>query len=118
MGLGEVSGSVVPKIMLVAPPRRGGTITSRYLVPDRTHAAHAVTGAITLAHGIAASGTVAAQVAIMGKIPVAKIDIEHPSGQLSILLNDGAAGVIRTARRLFAGEVFVPARLTHRREAA
>ncbi|MBT5051484.1 MAG: hypothetical protein HOM58_23515 [Rhodospirillaceae bacterium] len=80
MGRGEVSGSVVPKIMLVAPPRRGGTITSRYLVPDRTHAAHAVTGAITLAHGIAASGTVADQVAILEKFPVTKFDIERPGG--------------------------------------
>lgn len=118
MGLGEVSGSVVPKIILVAPPRQGGTITSRYLVPDRTHAAHAVTGAITLAHGIATSGTVAAQTATMENFSVTKIDIEHPSGQLSILLNDGAAGVVRTARRLFAGEVFVPGRLTRCREAA
>ena len=118
MGLGDVSDSVVPKIMLVAEPRRGGTITSRYLVPDRTHRAHAVTGAITLAHCVATSGTVADGLTQETVALPATIKIEHPSGMLAILLNKETAGVIRTARRLFAGEIYIPEQLTPSEKAA
>jgi 2-methylaconitate cis-trans-isomerase PrpF len=34
MGMGDVSKLVVPKIGLLAKPRKGGTITSRFFVPD------------------------------------------------------------------------------------
>ena len=118
MGLNDVSESVVPKIMLVAAPRNGGTVTSRYLVPDRTHAAHAVTGAVTLAHCVATPGTITESVIKAPLALPAEIQIEHPSGMLGILLNNATAGVIRTARRLFAGEVYVRDRLTQRRKAA
>jgi 2-methylaconitate cis-trans-isomerase PrpF len=118
MGLGDVSDSVVPKIMLVAEPRRGGTITSRYLVPDRTHRAHAVTGAITLAHCVATPGTVTDDLSTKPVALPATINIEHPSGTLAILLNKETAGVIRTARRLFAGEIYVPEQLTPCEKAA
>ena len=37
MGMGDVSGMVVPKVSLVAPPRSGHGVSSRYLVPNRTH---------------------------------------------------------------------------------
>jgi hypothetical protein len=48
----------------------------------------------------------------------ATIEIEHPSGCLPILLNRETAGVIRTARRLFAGEIYIPEQLTHADKAA
>lgn len=118
MGLGDVSDSVVPKIMLIAPPEKGGTITSRYLVPDRTHAAHAVTGAVTLAHCVATIGTVTDDLTETPHQLPAEIKIEHPSGKLDILLSANTAGVIRTARRLFAGEVYITEYLTHARKAA
>jgi 4-oxalomesaconate tautomerase len=118
MGLGDVSDSVVPKIMLVAPPQKGGTITSRYLVPDRTHAAHAVTGAVTLAHCVATQGTVTDSITRTPDESPTEVKIEHPSGKLEILLGEKTAGVIRTARRLFAGEVYVTDCLTRGRKAA
>ena len=118
MGLGDVSDSVVPKIMLVAPPRKGGTIASRYLVPDRTHAAHAVTGAVTLAHCVATPGTVTDSMRKTPEETPAEVKIEHPSGKLDILLGENTAGVIRTARRLFAGDVYVTDYLTQDRKAA
>jgi len=118
MGLGDVSDSVVPKIMLVAPAQKGSTITSRYLVPDRTHAAHAVTGAVTLAHCVATPGTVTDGLTETPKQMPAEIKIEHPSGKLDILLGKNTAGVIRTARRLFAGDVYVTDCLTQGRKAA
>src|SRR3546814_10075728 len=44
MGLGDVSQKVVPKVILLARPRAGGTISSRYLVPHKTHAPPPGTG--------------------------------------------------------------------------
>jgi 2-methylaconitate cis-trans-isomerase PrpF len=41
MGLGDVSGKVLPKIALVARPVGGGTIASRYFVPWSCHSAYA-----------------------------------------------------------------------------
>jgi len=49
MGLGDATGKVLPKVALLAPPARGGTIASRYLTPWTCHAAHAVTGALCVA---------------------------------------------------------------------
>jgi len=117
MGLGDVSKSVVPKIMVLAPPRRGGVITSRYLVPMKTHTAHAVTGAITLACCVGAEGTVADGLADRSRIVNDAMEIEHPSGAIGVALklhDTGnkveveSAGIIRTTRLLFSGQVMVP----------
>ena len=119
MGLGDVSNLVIPKVGLVAPPRGGSGISSRYLVPHRTHQAHAATGAICVASAAVAPGTVASEVA---NIDLAAkplmVTVEHPSGQLDIDLNirssaDGveviSGGLVRTARLIFDGTIFVPA---------
>jgi 2-methylaconitate cis-trans-isomerase PrpF len=58
MGMGDVSKMVVPKIGLLAKPRAGGTLTSRYFVPDACHAAHAVTGTACVATDAGADGEV------------------------------------------------------------
>ena len=50
MGLGDVSGQVQPKIIILSPPRTGGSITSRYFVPDKTQETHAITGGIAVAY--------------------------------------------------------------------
>jgi 4-oxalomesaconate tautomerase len=117
MGLGDVSKSVVPKIMILAPPKNGGVITSRYLVPMKTHTAHAVTGAITLACCIGAEGTIAEGIADKSTIVDDAMEIEHPSGTIGVALRlhdvgnhveVESAGIIRTARLLFSGDVMVP----------
>jgi 2-methylaconitate cis-trans-isomerase PrpF len=127
MGLGDVGKSVVPKIMVLAPPRNGGVVTSRYLVPMKTHVAHAVTGAITLACCVGAEGTVADGIADKSKIVNDTMEIEHPSGAIGVALrlHDAgnkveveSAGVIRTTRLLFAGEVMVPESASARGKAA
>lgn len=113
MGLGDVSKLVVPKVGLLSPPRHGGTITSRYLVPHRCHRSHAVTGGLCVAVASRLPGTVAYDVAQAE--PLSPVTIEHPSGRLQIDLTfkaDGSvdrASVIRTARRIFEGNVIVPA---------
>jgi 2-methylaconitate cis-trans-isomerase PrpF len=48
MGLGDVSGKVLPKFALVASPTGSGNIASRYFVPWNCHSAYAVTGALCL----------------------------------------------------------------------
>ncbi len=118
MGMGDVSKSVVPKAALLAPARHGGTITSRYFMPHSCHKAHPVTGTVCVASACAIEGTVAARIAPVGKAPQGVVRIEHPSGMIEVDLDvelDGAqavirrAALIRTARRLFQGEVLIPA---------
>ncbi len=117
MGLGDVTGSVIPKVGLLSEPRNGGTITSRYLVPDRCHAAHAVTGGMAVASCCQITGTVAEGLAATDYADQGTLVIEHPSGKLEVEISKNGAGsglnvnfcgVIRTARKLFRGEVFVP----------
>jgi 2-methylaconitate cis-trans-isomerase PrpF len=118
MGLGDVSDSVTPKIGLLSAPRQGGTIASRYLTPHECHRSHAATGAICLATACSIDGTVAAGV-IGGPVREAgTIAIEHPSGQIQVaveLAPDTNGGmrvarteILRTARRIFEGHVYVP----------
>ncbi|MBE9238346.1 4-oxalomesaconate tautomerase [Anabaena aphanizomenioides LEGE 00250] len=120
MGLGNVANSVIPKFAIIAPPRQGGSITSRYFVPDTCHAAHAVTGAICVASSTLLPGSVADGIAKVTDSQQQNIIIEHPSGKLEISLvihQEGSeivierAGVIRTARLLFSGNVYVSSHL-------
>ena len=117
MGLGDVSGLVTPKVGLLSAAREGGTIASRYLTPHECHRAHAATGAICLATACCMEGTVAADL-IGGPIQESgMIVIEHPSGRIpaAVELGRDAAGemrvtrveILRTARRIFEGHVWV-----------
>ena len=118
MGLGDVSEKVTPKVILAAKPRDGGTISSRYLVPHKTHAAHALTGGICLAAcTVLEDGAIAELVDLPEERPY-PIRIEHPSGSLEVMLDADpgrggitlrSAGSLRTARKLMRGEVYVPA---------
>ena len=120
MGLGDVSGRVVPKVSLVAPPRGGSGVSSRYLVPMRTHQAHAATGAICVASAAVVPGTVASEVARVHPAPnPLAVGVEHPAGRLEVGLDirrtgDGievvSARLVRTARLIFDGRIFVPGR--------
>ena len=116
MGLGDVSGLVVPKVGLLSVPRRGGTLTSRYFVPDRCHRSHAVTGGLCVAVASRTPGTVAYDLASPAAGEARRaVAVEHPSGRIDIDLAfaaDGTvtrAGVVRTARRIFEGSLLVPA---------
>ena len=117
MGMGDVSKMVVPKIALLSKARKGGTITSRFFVPDACHKAHAVTGTVCVASACAIRGTIASQLAPLPPAPQGIIEIEHPSGKIAIDLDvdftNGRqemrrAALIRTARRIFEGRVLVP----------
>jgi len=132
MGMGDVTGNVLPKFALVAPPVHGGHIASRYFVPWNCHAAFAVTGALCLGAAASIPGTVAHQVARDESEAGARADsgghaiedrpvvIEHPSGKLETRMSmrrESAnripvferAGIVRTARPLLDGVVHIPA---------
>ncbi len=124
MGLGDVAGKVVPKVILAAPPRNGGAITSRYFVPDKAHETHAITGAIALAHAAFTDDTIARPFAHTPATGERQIfSVEHPAGQLHLALSLGentghsgateirAAGIIRTARMIMQGAITVPEHL-------
>jgi len=118
MGMGDVSSLVVPKIGLLSAPRHGGNIASRYFVPQTCHKAHAVTGTVCVASACAIPGTVAARLASLPPPPQGMVKIEHPSGTIAIDLDVELtagrsiirrAALVRTARRVFEGQVCVPA---------
>ncbi|MBM3344003.1 MAG: 4-oxalomesaconate tautomerase [Betaproteobacteria bacterium] len=117
MGMGDVSKNVVPKMALLAKPRGGGIITSRYFVPQTCHKSHPVTGTVCIAAACAIPGTLAAQIAPLAHAPQGIVEIEHPSGKIAIDLDADfsngqlalrRAALIRTARRIFEGFVNVP----------
>jgi 4-oxalomesaconate tautomerase len=114
MGLGDVSGSTVPKTTLISAPRDGGTICTRTFIPVRPHPAIGVLGAVSVATALLLPGGVGAELA---RLPATghRLDIEHPTGHLEVDVElDTAAdpprvlsaGVVRTARKLFDGTVF------------
>jgi hypothetical protein len=117
MGMGDVSQSVTPKFGLLAPAREGGTIATRYFMPWTTHPSMAVTGAQCLASCALTPGTVADGLLERPATGPAEVVLEHASGRIDVLVDfdtqDGftlqAAGLMRTARKLADGHVYVPA---------
>jgi len=117
MGMGDVSKSVTPKFALLAEPRHGGTITARYFMPWNCHPTMAVTGAQCLASCVLTPGTVAEGLFTAPTDVPALVRIEHASGEIDVTVDytsDASgfqlksAGLLRTARLLARGEVFVP----------
>jgi 4-oxalomesaconate tautomerase len=113
MGLGDVSGTTVPKISLVAPPAHGGTISTRTFIPVRVHDSIGVLGAVSVGTAVVVPGAVGHDLAVLDGGP--RLSIEHPSGALQVEaeLDTTASppkvvrsGVVRTARKLFDGTVF------------
>ena len=120
MGMGDVHDSVMPKFGLLAQPQAGGTISARYFMPWKCHPSMAVTGSQCMACCVLTPGTVAEGMGDISDEKPAHIVLEHPSGQIDILVDytvdaDGlllrSAGLVRTARKLAAGEVFISARI-------
>ena len=120
MGLPDPVFSVVPKVALLAAPRDGGSIASRFYVPWNCHVAHSTTGGLCIAAATRIPGTVAAELAPRQSEDANSVMIEHPSGRLTIhiLAEDSArnvpniarARVVLTARPLFDGFAFPNAR--------
>lgn len=114
MNLGDVREKSVPKMTLVSPPRRGGALSTRTFIPHRCHQSIGVLGAVSTATACLTEGAVGSDLAQLSENRVKKISIEHPSGEMTVIAHidaDGSVGrteVLRTARKLFDGEVFPP----------
>lgn len=117
MGMGDVSHSVTPKFAILAPARTGGTIAARYFMPVKTHPSMAVTGAQCLAACALTPGTVAEGMLERPRASPTEVVIEHASGHIEVLVDfttaNGfqliSAGLVRTARKLADGMLYVPA---------
>jgi 4-oxalomesaconate tautomerase len=119
MNLGDVAKKTVPKMCLVAPAQHGGAISTRNFIPHRVHEAIGVFGAVSVATACVVPGSVAASVAgIADPQNVKNLEIEHPTGfftvSMDVSLEGGnvqvrRAALLRTARKLMRGEVYVPA---------
>ena len=117
MGMGDVSASVTPKFGLVAPPNNGGTAATRYFMPWQCHPSMALTGSQCLSACLLCPGTVGAGMAELPSTSPAPMILEHPMGQLEVIVdfvrgNEAfemrSAGLLRTARKLASGNVYIP----------
>lgn len=115
MGLGDVAGTSIPKTTLVAPPRQGGMLATRTFIPVVPHTAIGVLGAVSTATAVLLPGAVGHDLAADWPRGTTRVDIEHPTGQLTVDVDVdpatdpptvGRAGVVRTARMLMDGRVF------------
>ncbi|HEX9086405.1 MAG TPA: 4-oxalomesaconate tautomerase [Arthrobacter sp.] len=119
MGMGDVSGATVPKLVLLAPPLAGGVIATRSFLPVRVHTSIGVLGALTVAAGVLADGSVGHDLAVL-PAPGAPFRIEHPTGHFDVEVAVGISAdgftvtrsaALRTARKIFEGRVFPRPRL-------
>lgn len=114
MGMGDVSAATVPKLVLLAPPREGGAIATRSFLPVRVHTSIGVLGALTVAAGVLAEGSVGHDLAALPS-PGEPFRVEHPTGHFDVEVAvdstpDGytvtRSTALRTARKIFEGRVF------------
>lgn len=115
MNLGDVTEKTVPKMSLVSKAKQGGAIATRTFIPHRVHQAIGVLGAASVAAACCVPGSVAAGVA--DSTEPGELDIEHPTGHFTVDIDiepDGESyavrrsALLRTARKLMSGQVFVP----------
>ncbi|MBN6102400.1 4-oxalomesaconate tautomerase [Xanthomonas sp. CFBP 8703] len=112
MRLGEVADQTVPKMMMVAAPRDGGTICVRSFIPHRCHASIGVLGAISVATACLLPQSPAHALAQLPGGRSQHLQVEHPSGATGCVIDLDAHGavvraaVLRTARKLFDGYLF------------
>jgi 4-oxalomesaconate tautomerase len=121
MNLGDVTKKTVPKMTLVSPPAHGGAVGTRSFIPHRVHEAIGVLGAVSVATACVLPGSVAAQVVgLEGATGPQRLEVEHPTGFFTVDMDvaaDGAgikvnrSALLRTARKLMQGEVYVPGHL-------
>ncbi len=118
MNLGDVRAKTVPKMSLLAKAEHGGVLTTRTFIPQRVHEAIGVFGAVSVATASLLPGSVANDLCgLHVESGETTLQIEHPSGYFDITLDvvtDGgevrvnSAALLRTARLLMRGQVFVP----------
>ena len=113
MNLGNVAEKSVPKMTMVSAPRNGGAISTRTFIPHRCHKTIGVLGAVSVATACLTQGSPAHALAKSGEGQERRLSVEHPTGEMTVVatLDDASdvaeAAILRTARKLMDGEVFV-----------
>lgn len=114
MGMGDVREATVPKLVLLSPPTAGGVVSTRSFLPVRVHTSVGVLGALTIAAGVLARGSVGEGIAALPE-DGAPFRIEHPTGYFDVDValaesDDGwqvtRSSALRTARKIFDGSVY------------
>jgi 4-oxalomesaconate tautomerase len=117
MNLGDVKDKTVPKMILVAPPRAGGLVSTRSFIPHRAHATIGVFAALSVATACLLPESPAHGIARIPDGQTKQMLVEHPTGASPVSITtdvrDGEtvvieAAIISTARALFDGKVLVP----------
>lgn len=118
MNLGNVNSQTIPKMTLVSNAQYGGAINTRMFIPHVVHEAIGVLAAVSVASACLINGTIC-QDFFKDQIQNPnnkKFSIEHPSGEFTVNLDYEnyrnqtiilKSGVIRTARIIAKGEVFI-----------
>jgi 4-oxalomesaconate tautomerase len=118
MNLGDVIKKTVPKMCLICAPLHGGSIATRTFIPHRVHESIGVLGAVSVATACVLPGSIAADMArVKSTGSEQRVEVEHPTGfftvDMQLDVDQGRVTVrrstlLRTARKLMRGEVFVP----------
>jgi 4-oxalomesaconate tautomerase len=118
MNLGDVATNTVPKMSILSPALHGGAVDTRTFIPRRVHEAIGVFGAVSVATACLVPGSVAAELTgLGGRSGTVDLEIEHPTGFFTVTMDVGVVGetvvvrqaaLLRTARLLMRGEVYVP----------
>ena len=120
MGMGDVSGKVLPKFALLSQPLNEGSITSRYFTPNTCHETHAATGTNCIAAACLIPGTIASKISNIKANGEDRILVEHPLGTIDCIVETSkteqatsndyirSCGVYRTARKIMDGKIYIP----------
>ena len=117
MNLGDVASKNVPKMCLASTPGNGGAVRTRNFIPHRVHEAIGVFGAVSVATACVLPGSVLEGIAdVPWDTGHLSLDVEHPTGFFTVDLDVDRresftvrrAALLRTARLLMRGQVFVP----------
>ena len=112
MNLGDVAEKSVPKLTMVSAPREGGAIATRTFIPHRCHKTIGVLGAVSVATACLLEGSPAHELAEIGDGVQRSLQVEHPTGEMTVVADLDATGnvksaaILRTARKLMDGVVF------------
>jgi 4-oxalomesaconate tautomerase len=121
MNLGDVSEQTIPKMCLISAAKNDGIVNTRMFIPHVVHEAIGVLAAVSVATVCVLQNTVAEEFAISGNSTIitnhSSLSIEHPSGEFTVKLEYEfinnqlvfhKSGVLRTARLLSKGVVYLP----------
>ncbi len=113
MNLGDVAQKSVPKMTLLSAPCNGAAIGTRTFIPHRCHKTIGVLGAVSVATACLLPGSPGYALADRGAGAQRTLSIEHPTGAMTVMMmlddagNVTQAAILRTARKLMDGEIFI-----------